>query len=83
LKRTSKHLKDFFFFLQKRLDSNSERLDDLMKDWFEGDFKNLDVIFFFNERPKSSSERLDDLMKDWFEGDFKNIERFLDLQRKT
>jgi len=50
LKRTSKPSKDFFFFFNERLDSNSERLDDLMKDWFEGDFINLEIILLLQRK---------------------------------
>jgi len=60
LKWTSKSWGDFFFFFNKRI-------DDLMKDMFEGNFKNLEGFFFF------FNKRLDDLMKDLFEGNFKNL----------
>jgi hypothetical protein len=37
-------------FFNKRLDSNSERLDDLMKDLLEGNFKNLERLLFLRRK---------------------------------
>jgi len=57
--------KDLVFSSTKDCDSNSERLDDLMKDSLGDDSKNIDErLFFSSTKDFFTSERLDDLMKD-------------------
>jgi len=81
LKGTLKSYGDFFFF--------NKRLDDLMKDMFEGNFKNLEglLLTWWKTGLKWTSKswgdffffnkRVDELMKDMFEGNFKNLEGLL------
>ena len=57
--------KDLVFSSTKDCDSNSERLDDLMKDSLGDDSKNIDErLLFSSKKDFFTSERLDDLMKD-------------------
>jgi len=57
--------KDLVFSSTKDCDSNSERLDDLMKDSLGDDSKNIDErLLFSSTKDFLTSERLDDLMKD-------------------
>ena len=56
--------KDLVFSSTKDCDSNSERLDDLMKDSLGDDSVNLERLIFSSTKDFFTSERLDDLMKD-------------------
>ena len=56
--------KDLVFSSTKDCDSNSERLDDLMKDSLVDDSINLERLIFSSMKDFFTSERLDDLMKD-------------------
>ena len=71
--------KDLVFSSTKDWDSNSERLDDLMKDSNGDDSKNIDErLLLSSMKDFFTSERLDDLMKDLtWRGLPKNLERLL------